>query len=191
MKSPRTPALLLALLYAGFVALVLVSSASLPERTATHFDAAGQPNGWMTRRSHLGFMLVFGGGFPLLLVGICAATRYLPTCLVNIPHRQYWLAPERRAASQRYLVCWSLWLACTAVCFMAAIQLLVVQANRQTPPRLSTPGILAAGGGFIGALAAGIIVLFRHYHRPAKAWENDGATHPAIRGMRARERDSN
>ena len=46
----------------------------LPERVATHFDLAGNPNGWMSRAAAAAFT-------PLLAVGLWAFLRFLPRIL--------------------------------------------------------------------------------------------------------------
>jgi len=55
MKRNRTPLFMLALLTAGYVALVALSSL-LPQRVPIHFDVYGRPNGW-TARFHAPFSL--------------------------------------------------------------------------------------------------------------------------------------
>ncbi len=68
----------------------------LPDRVATHFGADGQPNGWMSNTGSFGFQVVLlaGMGAVFTLV-VPALVRSAPT-LVNLPNRDYWLAPERR-----------------------------------------------------------------------------------------------
>jgi len=46
----------------------------LPERVATHFDLAGNPNGWMSRAVAAAFT-------PLLAIGLWALLRFLPRIL--------------------------------------------------------------------------------------------------------------
>lgn len=136
MKSLRTPTTILALLYACCMGCWAWSAPQLPETVATHFNAHGEPNGWMSRSANQMFMLLVGLCFPLLIVLLCCATRFMPSGLVNIPHRDYWLAPERRRETSDYLVRHSLWLACLAVCFVIGIQFSIVHANNQNPPHL-------------------------------------------------------
>ncbi|MFM7056265.1 MAG: DUF1648 domain-containing protein [Planctomycetota bacterium] len=75
----------------------------LPERVATHFGADGVPNDWMNRTPATlvlgGFQLVF----PLVLLSVVRLLKWIPNGLINIPHREYWLATERREASLAWL----------------------------------------------------------------------------------------
>jgi uncharacterized membrane protein len=163
MKTARGPALILGLLYFCFVSYLALSAGQLPERVATHFDGSGQPNGWMNRSFHLWFMLIFGLTFPLLIAVILFLARFLPDSLINIPHRDYWLAVERRADTFAYLFRQSLWFACLGVCFVAGIHFLIVRANVQPAARLSTPLLVSVAGAFLVSLAAWAIRLVRHF----------------------------
>jgi uncharacterized membrane protein len=89
-----------------FAALVLLSVAQafwqharLPETVASHFDASGKPNGWMPRGAqtawHISTVFFMAG----LLEGIARISQLIPDEYINIPHREHWLAPERRAAT--------------------------------------------------------------------------------------------
>lgn len=153
-------------LYVCFVGYVFATTSQLPERVATHFDSSGQPNGWMTRSGHLLFTLGFGFVFPLFVVAICSLFRFMPDDLFNLPDRDYWLAPERRAATCAYFRDQSLWFACMAVVFVTGIHHLILRANSQTPPVLSMPLLLGLAGCFLAGVAVWAITLLRHFKRP-------------------------
>jgi serine/threonine-protein kinase len=166
MKALGKPVLILVLLYLSFVACLLVSGPFLPERVATHFDGAGRPNGWMSRNGHLLFTLGLGTGLPFVMVGTSFLVRYLPSGMINIPRRDYWLVPERRGAACAYLLRHSLWLGCLTVAFVLCIHLLILESNTGGKPRLSSPTILGLAGGYVAGLACWIVTLFRHFSRP-------------------------
>jgi len=73
----------------------------MPDPMASHFNGYGEPDGWMSKN---GFF-----AFEIGLLFFCAAlffatTRFLtklPDSLINMPRKDYWLAPERRAATLR------------------------------------------------------------------------------------------
>jgi serine/threonine-protein kinase len=131
------PMLVLLILYLVFIGLLVATAGKLPERMATHFDFAGRPDGWMSRQGYLAFMAGFGLLFPLLLPLVSLGFRALPASVINIPHREYWLSPERREETNAYLVRHALWLAVLQLGFVIALHLLSVSANRQSPPHLS------------------------------------------------------
>jgi len=165
MKPLWILALALILLYQCFLGCWVWSGSQLPDRVATHFNGGGEPNGWMSRSGHQGSMLVFGLAFPMLFVLLSYATRFLPRGLVNIPYRDYWLAPERRAETSNYLVRQSLWLACLAVCFVIGLQFSIVHANQQHPPHLSVAVLLATVVPFLAGTMIWAFMLMRHFRR--------------------------
>ena len=167
MKTSRGPALVLGLLYLCFLGYLAMSSGQLPDRVATHFDGSGQPNGWMSRSSHFWFILVLGLAFPLIVAVILFFARFLPDSLINIPRRNYWLSAERRADTFAYLFRQSLSFACIGVCFVTAIQFLIVRANLHPPAHLSTPLLFGVTGGFLLALAIRVVAMIRHFRRVA------------------------
>lgn len=85
------------------LALALVQAArhhaTLPAQVATHFNTRGEPDAWMSRHTHAAFQV----GLILFIAAVFAGlARYigrLPAHFINVPHREYWLAPERRAGS--------------------------------------------------------------------------------------------
>ena len=159
MKTSRTPTLVLGLLYLCFLGYLAFSSGQLPDRVATHFDGSGQPNGWMSRSTHLLFTLALGFGVPLFVVAILFVVRFLPDSLINIPHRDYWLAAERRAETFAWLFRHSLWFACIGVSFITGVQYLIVRANAQPPAQLSAPWLLGMVGCFLVAMTCLILLL--------------------------------
>jgi len=46
----------------------------LPDRTATHFNGAGQADGWMSRSEHFLFMGAFGLLCPLSMLDVSDRT---------------------------------------------------------------------------------------------------------------------
>jgi uncharacterized membrane protein len=163
--SSRTPAVVLGLLYIAFLVSMAVLAVYLPDRVATHFDWQGQPNGWMTRGTHVAAMIAFGLFFPLMLPAIMALARWLPNGVINIPYRDYWLAPERRKATFDELFRQSLWFACAALAFVTGLNAVVWEANRHAPPRLSNTAMLALVGCFLAAVFGWLFATFRPFYR--------------------------
>jgi uncharacterized membrane protein len=166
MKTLRAPSLILGFLYLCFVGYLVYSAALLPERVATHFNAQGQPDGWMSRSSHLAFTTLFGFAFPLFLVTLFYVIRFLPPQGLNIPHRDYWLAPERRLETFDYLFGHSMWLAGATLGLLLGIQFLIVQANTQGRAHLSMPTILGFLSCFLTAVVVWVATMFLHFRFP-------------------------
>jgi uncharacterized membrane protein len=162
MKTLRTPSYILGFLYLCFVGYLIFSTWQLPERVATHFNAGGQPDGWMSRFSHLLIMAVFGFAFPLFFVGLFFGLRFVPDAL-NVSNRDYWLAPERRIETFDYLFRQGLWRACMAVCFVTGLHYMIIHANFQPNADLSIPMLLAVPGFFLVGIVIWLISTIRYF----------------------------
>ena len=167
MKTIRAPALLLGLFYLCFFGYLASTSPQLPERVATHFDGSGRPNGYMSRTAYLRFMVVFGLAFPLFVPALVFATRFLPDRCYNLPHRDYWLAPARRAETMAYVFGHSLWFSPMALCFVIGIHYSIIQANHSGQAHLSNLLALALAGCFLAGTAVWAVSMIRHFNHPA------------------------
>ena len=148
------------------LAIIALTTPWLPPRIATHFGVDGQANGFMTRGTYLAFMAVVVIGLPTLLsAGIGAAIHRAPGSL-NIPNRDYWLAPPRREATVSYLVNHTAWLAAGIALFGGVTHFVLVHANTLSPPRLEPAYIFGALGGALAAVALWVISLRRRFRLP-------------------------
>ena len=75
----------------GVLVGLFLSSQHLPPRVASHFNAAGVPDGWMLRNSYLWFMAGLALGLSVFFVGVFYSIRYFPQSTINLPYRDYWL----------------------------------------------------------------------------------------------------
>ncbi len=163
MKTLHTPAIVLAGLCLGFTVYLACSARLLPEQVAIHFGAGGQPNGWMSRSTHSLFMGALGVGLPLIFAVLALVNRSVPARFINLPHREYWLSPERQSQTCTYISHQLLWLACLEVLFFAGIQFLVVDANRMAPVQMPMEKFLPIVAGFLVAVVLWIIAFIRHF----------------------------
>jgi uncharacterized membrane protein len=166
MSSIRTSLIALAVLYFLFGILLAVGSVQLPERVASHFGFSGEANGWMSRSSYLVFMAIFGMIFPMLapLAGLLVGR--LPVSSINLPNKEYWLAPERRDATVAFLIAQLLRLGVLELGLVIVLHQLMIEANRQQPPRMSNViwGVLAV---FVVFTLGWGWSLVRHFKLPA------------------------
>ena len=169
MKTSHIPAFILGLLYLCFLGYLAFSVSSLPDCVATHFNGSGEPNGWMSKSSYLMFMSAFSIVLPLFLIGTSFTLRIFPEKYFNIPHRDYWLAPERRAETFSYLFRHSLWFACIVLGFISGIHFSIIKANSLIPAHLSTPLILSLIGCFLSALVVWIVSMILRFNSASKS----------------------
>lgn len=141
------------LLATGLIGLVLVTLERLPTVVASHFDAAGAPNGWSRRPAYALLLVAIGILLPVgITVFIRMLSRHGPTGL-NIPARDYWTQPEHGSEAVRRVRAYVWWLGCIMASTAILIHLLVLDAHRHEPPRLSNSGILLV----LGAALLGVI----------------------------------
>jgi hypothetical protein len=154
--------ILFLLLALAVIAQALWQHDRLPARVATHFNLAGQADGWMSRdnqtKAHIGLVLFIA----LMLEGLARLSPRLPDGLVNLPHRDYWLAPERRAATHVWIAGLLRLIGCVLMAFFLALFHLVYRANLSSTPMLTGPAGLLVGGllATVGLLLAGVILRF-------------------------------
>lgn len=162
MKRNLVPVLALVLLSVGYMVLVAGSASLLPERVAIHFGRGGEVDRWTSRSQTIGFFEVLTV-VPLIFVVLALVLRWSPTGAFNLPHRDYWLAPERRAQTVSLISRQLVWLSCFMVLFLAGIYGLTIQANRLTPARLPMDLFLPLLGGFLAGVIIWSIVFVRHF----------------------------
>lgn len=134
----------------------------LPQQVASHFDAQGNPNGWSDKQS---FVAVLGGVLAFIpLLGVVAASmiRHGPRSLLNVPHKDYWLAPEREAATRADLSQACTWIMASSTVFLAFITHDTLEANLHKPPHLESmwlsTGVLLT---IVGLLALRMTLRYR------------------------------
>jgi uncharacterized membrane protein YedE/YeeE len=160
----------LAFTVATLVALGLAvqQHGSLPARVATHFGADGQPNGWMSRTGHTlsqtGTTVFIAGLFFILATQLPR----VPDRFVNLPHRDYWLAPPRRAETFAWLGSMLFWLGALLQTFLSFVFREVWRTNTTARPELHLNSLWLQVSLFI--LTAGLVItlLFR-FRRPGGA----------------------
>ena len=85
------------------VAQIVMMGSLLPSRVASHFGASGVADGFMSREAFLAMQWTLTGFVAALFFSIAALLRVLPHDAINLPNKDYWLAPERRTATLDYV----------------------------------------------------------------------------------------
>lgn len=174
----RLSLLALLMTIAGAAVQLWTQVPNLPPRVATHFGAGGVADGWSSRTTFTWFSLVLVASFALLPLLVHLLLRFLPASLINIPHRDYWLADTRRRQTMRRLGAWMEWYGAGSVLFALGITQLTIRANLLAP----SPTEARLDGGFVLLLvlylagtALWIVVLYRWFRKPPER----GAIEPA------------
>ena len=137
----------------------------LPEHVASHFDGDGRPNGWTSREGFFG-----GVAFVVLIqsaafLGLPRVLGRFPIAFINLPNKQYWLAPERKQESLAYMTQMMAWFGAAILGMIVIINQMVIQANLGAEKRLS--GLMwVVLAAFLGFVIVWMVILFRRFRLP-------------------------
>jgi F0F1-type ATP synthase membrane subunit c/vacuolar-type H+-ATPase subunit K len=143
--------------------VIVVTTLELPTHVASHFGAGNVANDSMDRLSYLVLMLGLAVGLPVLLV---VAFSRMPRALerkLNIPHRDYWLAPARRQRTLAFLGAHVCWLGTLLAAFLTGIHFVLVAANTAQPPRLPAQPFVTLLVLFFCAMALWVFALVARF----------------------------
>ena len=153
-----------------FLAIAVVAVAQcvhdfplLPERVASHFGPSGVPNGWMTKSQFLTIYAVMI--LPALAVEFWVARRIAktPGARVNLPNKEYWMAPERRASTVAYFESFFAWYGCAFLLLLVFVMGLALRANLDPSPQLPTGPTVAALVAFVLFNVVAIVAMYRRF----------------------------
>ncbi len=151
------------------IALVVLTIAQLiyfypqlPETVASHFDASGTPNGWMSKTEFIvimGFVTLISAGS---MAGIALLLPYIQDS-INVSNKEYWLASGRRDETIAFIAANMLWISCIAAMLFLVIDYFVCRLNINKEERLALPMIptLVAFSAVIGTIITRMILKFR------------------------------
>jgi uncharacterized membrane protein len=101
----------------------------LPGVVASHFDARGAANGWQTKSVFLGFFVGAVALASVLAFGVPYIISRTPTKLINLPYKDYWLAPDRRTSTIAFLGRYFAWFGCAILLVIVLTFNYAVQSN--------------------------------------------------------------
>jgi len=136
----------------------------LPETMASHFDGAGRPNDWS------GKGLFFG--LYLLIVCVVASIFLIATSLIRprsdmrLPHRDYWLAPERSRETIAFLRRNLLSAGAASLALAIVVIQFAIQANFEGAPRISNAVYWVSLAYFL-YLGVSVVRLYTRFRKPS------------------------
>lgn len=160
-----TRILLLSVLGVGLAHLA-IEGAQLPPVVASHFGVGGAPDAFLPRGV---FLAVFAGAFALIAAVGFGATwlvEHLPAERVNLPNRDYWLTPDRRAFAASRFAAYNEVFAAALGCLFVAVDVLVFRANVERAP-LDEVSFFALLGVFFTFVIGWLVQLSRAFRVPA------------------------
>ncbi len=124
----------------------------LPDIVASHFNRAGAANGWSAKKV---FFEIYWGGLgliTLIALGVPRLVAWAPAALINLPNKDYWLAPERREEAIAYIGQQLMWFATATLALLIITIEWAIRANLAPEHRISSAAmwvLLAAYGLFV------------------------------------------
>jgi len=139
--------------------------ALLPERMASHFLADGTPNGWQLKEMFFLLMGLVSASTAIIgfLAPVLIARR--PASQINLPNKEYWLAPERRAATMEFIAGQMRWFACAVLFVILFGGYEAIQANLREVVRFDSQTMLVVMVGFVVFVLVWLIGFVRHFSR--------------------------
>lgn len=134
-EQKKTGRFVTLLLIALSVVQFLYYDPILPDQIASHFNWQGQPDHWSSKRvvlfTHIGLILFFA----LMFQSIGWLTFKIPERFINLPHKSYWLAPERKRQTLNSIATFFIWIGNVNVLFFMVIFNLGYQTNLTSNPK--------------------------------------------------------
>lgn len=164
----RLPKLVFVLL--GLYAAVHFSAVypQLPNVVASHFNGRGAANGWQTKSAFFGVFVGVSLLAALLGFAIPPIVVRIPPQYINLPSKQYWLAPEHRKETLEWLKAYFGWFACALYVLMIVVYDYAAQSNLHPD---HPPGVARLVYTLVGFLAFVIVWLVRMFTRFSRAPE--------------------
>lgn len=167
MYDPRLPRFFYAFLVLVGLLMAAYYYPRMPERMASHFAADGRPNGWQPREGF--FLIMLMAGSLSAFISFYAPWRISsqPNARINLPNRDYWLAPERRTHTMNYISAFMAWFGCAVLSVLICGTFLAVQANLAPDRHFNSQAMLAVIIAFLLFLMLGLIRFVHHFQKPA------------------------
>ena len=135
MNSPRIAMQILIGLFFISILQTLYFYPKLPDTVAHHFGATGQADAWGSKTSFLLTDIGITSFLVALFVGLSKVIVKVPKDMINIPNRDYWLAPERKEQTLRITASFILWTGILSLLYLRILFQQICQINLSEGPQ--------------------------------------------------------
>ena len=165
MRNPRLPRFIFVLLALLSLVYFWRLYSQLPDVLASHFNGSGVPNGWMPKADFFKFLPLAGALIAAIAFLSPKLLAILPPSMVNLPNKDYRLAPERRAETVQYFEAALGWFGCAIFSLILFAAYNAIQANLHPARGFDSSSILVALGVFFGFVIFFIVRITGHFFR--------------------------
>jgi len=96
---------------------------------ASHFDIGGEPNAHQTKAAFFASWILAVVLPGVVALGIPSVLGHVPVEFINLPNKQYWLAPQRRAQTLHDFAQHFAWFGVGSLGLVIVVMNLVMHAN--------------------------------------------------------------
>lgn len=121
----------------------------LPDVVASHFNALGVANGWQTKSAFLAFFVGAIALASLVAFGVPGIVSKMPTDLINLPYKEYWLAAERKKETLAFLDRAFASFGCAVLLVVTTAVNYAIGRNLHPEAQLDPPALVYVLGGFL------------------------------------------
>lgn len=147
----------------------------LPATVASHFDGSGYPNDWSSKPLFFGIILAMSAMNAFIFLIMPGWFPRFSQDSVSLPHKEFWLAPERLEETNLYIQTQMLWFGVATVALMVGVTQMAIEANLSTQPSLA-PDAFWMLLGYFGFVALWLVRFLSHFFtRPGTEVGNDQA----------------
>jgi serine/threonine-protein kinase len=164
MSKKTSGLLLLILLVAVGYGLNGYFYSRLPPEVASEFSFSGEPQRSMSKGMFLIFNLATLTLLPLLMLGLGWISTKLPRWMIDLPNKDYWLAPERIKETASGIFDFVLWQSVAVVAFLTFVLGCAIFANMGHAEAMRIPPS-AALLAYLIFVAVSVLRFYRKYKK--------------------------
>lgn len=151
----------------GFSIYIVISSQTLPEKVAQHFDASGRANDWSPRGTYMAVYLILGCTTSIVVVALLYSIRFFPPQMLNVPRREYWQQPQNYKQACEIMLRYSYYFSSLLLVWLAALHALIVEANQKSTPELKLSAMMPITSAFMLGSVIWVLALIWTFTRNA------------------------
>jgi uncharacterized membrane protein len=121
----------------------------LPETISAHYNTQGVADGWSAKGPFFVFYALLLGLMLALFTLIPRLIQRLPNALINLPNKDYWLAPARRDQTLAVFASQLRWFGVAVIAVLVGVFQLALSANLPGSAGFPTTVALLVLGAFL------------------------------------------
>lgn len=136
----------------------------LPDKVASHFNGAGEPDNWSSKGAFVSFIAIISFFVTVFSVWVMFLIEHVPIALLNLPNKDYWMAEERRSESLLRIRQMFEWFSIGMLLLINVVVYFTLRANIHREPLSS--GIWFVILGFLAFTIIWIVFFVRKFRIP-------------------------